>query len=1005
MNRLLKSLDQIGPYQSYTLVRPLDPLSQRWEVKSEHGGVYHARPFPIPLPADFTPQRLEREQSRLIKECQRWKEIHLGRPQWVDTFCEGQTLYWIEKPIIGAPLSSISNPLNLAEGLYLTAEVLHLLDEIHAHRDFKSDEPLLHLNLHPSTLWRSQSGRIILMDPLLPTLIELRSKYQLQKVDELDGQQPPEFSRGRWSEASDLYGVGMSILSAMSGLKVKHVDQRLQSDRFFTHDLKVPEEVQTFFQRLTAFRASYRFETTEQAIEALYTLPLELKHIRYQKEESSPPSSSSVETPSTIPSSSPKEPLLFSDDLFPPSLSKTQDLMGDDQIDSAQEIPSVDLQDLSDEILHTSTDSPQNDEEEDLVIVFDFDDDQEGDQNHMLDHTQDQRLDDHQGPILDPIKEIDIPSSLSLPSTSTLSQDEISPWTQYGQKIATDKLEDFKKSHLQKHHQWRQSKTQSRSHLTQGTEVEVEIIDSALNQWSGSLSKNTKRALLFFIGLTCLGALLFFGLSTSSSLNSSSSNSLSQSLTKPHSSQVHSQQRTRRKATSEKSQGSRLSKDNRFEPSRPSLPTYKTDRIQWVSIEEGTFMMGSSKGDKWTLPNETPPHLVRVSSFQISRTPVTVRQYRTCVQKGGCSADHLNQTDWGDPHLCNWNKVTRQDHPINCINWFQALQYARWIGGRLPSEAEWAFVAQNRGQSRLYPWGTEEVSCKYAHVYDAERGSGCGTNKTSEVCQYTRGTSQHGLCDLIGNIWEWVLDEAHSDYEGAPSNGKAWTSLNPLDLSDLSVLERSKRVLRGGGSFEDQDWAVSARRLFERAHVRKHTIGFRVVRDSESSARARRRFHSSTLIPDSSTLTHRPESSSPDRDPSAEAEKSSVEILPPKKPSSDSLDKKPSSISPSSLPQKKPSSSSSPSLGLPSSTPSPSKESLPASSSSLHSKPSSNSNRLSRPLPLGKKPSQGINLQSPSIPPKSSTSLPKESPPPSTPPVRPTRFRRLRPRPPAIGSE
>ena len=297
MNRLLKPLDQIGPFQNYTLVRPIDSFSQRWEVKSESGQIYHARPFSIPLPTGFDFDRLEREQTRLIKECQRWKDVFLGRPSWVDAFCEGQTFYWIEKPIMGAPLSSIEHPLTLAEGLYLTEEILHLLDEIHACRDFKSDESLLHLNLHPSTIWRSKEGHILLMDPLLPTLIELRSKYQLQKVDELDGQNAPELSRGRWGDPSDLYGVGMSILSAMSGLKVKSVDQRLQSDRFFTHDVSVPEEVQAFFEKLTAFRASHRFENTVQALEALYALPIQFRYIEVSADSfeahrtSSPPSS------------------------------------------------------------------------------------------------------------------------------------------------------------------------------------------------------------------------------------------------------------------------------------------------------------------------------------------------------------------------------------------------------------------------------------------------------------------------------------------------------------------------------------------------------------------------------------------------------------------------------------------------------------------------------------------------------------------------------------------
>ena len=184
--------------------------------------------------------------------------------------------------------------------------------------------------------------------------------------------------------------------------------------------------------------------------------------------------------------------------------------------------------------------------------------------------------------------------------------------------------------------------------------------------------------------------------------------------------------------------------------------------------------MGSTTGD----PDELPLHQVTLPSFQIAKTEVTVGQYAACVSAGVCS---LPGTGSGS----NWNVSGHEDHPVNFVDWNQALAFCAWAGGRLPTEAEWEYVARANGQSVEYPWGNNAPTCPYAVMNDGTVG--CGTGGTWPVCSKLAGSAPNGLCDLSGNVYEWVQDWYHSDYIGAPVDGTPWET--PAG---------SRRVHRGG---------------------------------------------------------------------------------------------------------------------------------------------------------------------------------------------------------------
>ncbi len=235
----------------------------------------------------------------------------------------------------------------------------------------------------------------------------------------------------------------------------------------------------------------------------------------------------------------------------------------------------------------------------------------------------------------------------------------------------------------------------------------------------------------------------------------------------------------------------------------------KTALIVWVLIPGGTFQMGSTQ-----FPDEQPIHAVTVKAFELGRTEVTNRQYQLCVLAGACTVPDLK---------CLGPAFRGLEQPVVCVTWAQARAFAAWAGGRLPTEAELEHAARG-GDKRRYAWGDEKPTCKRAVFEEREGAPGCGRGATWPVCSKPLGRSKHGLCDLAGNVWEWAEDWWHNSYEGAPSDGSAWTA-NPSP--------EMRRADRGGAWNGDaHNLRVSTRdREDPEIHSERGT-GLRVARDA-----------------------------------------------------------------------------------------------------------------------------------------------------------------------------
>ena len=233
--------------------------------------------------------------------------------------------------------------------------------------------------------------------------------------------------------------------------------------------------------------------------------------------------------------------------------------------------------------------------------------------------------------------------------------------------------------------------------------------------------------------------------------------------------------------------------------------------VEWVTIPAGRFNMGTA-GHR---DDEAPVHEVRVPTFQLSATEVTVAQYRSCVEAGACTEPSAATTK---PN-CNWGRDDHEDHPINCVDWHQALAFARWAGARLPSESEWEYAAR-AGTTTPFSSGrcltTEQANFNGKYPVD-----GCpeGIYRAQTTPVRSFPANPWGLHDMHGNVWEWVMDSWKS-YTETPVDG------SPRISRSIYVL----RVYRGGGWYSVAESCRSAKRGKRDRDYRHYGLGFRLAR-------------------------------------------------------------------------------------------------------------------------------------------------------------------------------
>jgi len=196
-----------------------------------------------------------------------------------------------------------------------------------------------------------------------------------------------------------------------------------------------------------------------------------------------------------------------------------------------------------------------------------------------------------------------------------------------------------------------------------------------------------------------------------------------------------------------------------------------------VKIPGGEFLMGSPEGQGDS--NEHPAHQVKVSEFLIDKTEVTWRQYRKFAAAEGRALP--DAPPWGMP----------DDYAASSILWDEAQAYCGWVGGRLPTEAEWEKAARGT-DGRIYPWGNE---------WDGSRCNSIdgGPHRPESVGSFPGCISPDGVLDMPGSVWEWCADWYGEDYYvGSPA------------ADPKGPASGNRRVLRGGNWMSHYPWLRAA---------------------------------------------------------------------------------------------------------------------------------------------------------------------------------------------------
>jgi formylglycine-generating enzyme required for sulfatase activity len=263
----------------------------------------------------------------------------------------------------------------------------------------------------------------------------------------------------------------------------------------------------------------------------------------------------------------------------------------------------------------------------------------------------------------------------------------------------------------------------------------------------------------------------------------------------------------------------------RVEPSADRDMT--PDLGERVALPGGEFLMGTEDAEGFPADAEGPIRLVQLDPFSIGATSVTNDQFARFVAATGHRTEAesygwsfvfagflpgavrkisprpdgtpwwcaVQGADWQHPEGPGSALEDRGDHPVVHVSWNDAVAYCDWVGGRLPTEAEWEYAARGGLRQARYPWGDEltpagEHRCNiWQGRFPIRNDAEDGYRGTAPVRSFP--ANGYGLYEVVGNVWEWTADNWGTDHDQQSS------ATTPI-MNPTGPDQGTQRVMRGG---------------------------------------------------------------------------------------------------------------------------------------------------------------------------------------------------------------
>lgn len=247
------------------------------------------------------------------------------------------------------------------------------------------------------------------------------------------------------------------------------------------------------------------------------------------------------------------------------------------------------------------------------------------------------------------------------------------------------------------------------------------------------------------------------------------------------------------------------------------------DGMVLMFVPEGSFLMGSNSNDAYA--HEKPQHEVYLDAFYMDAYEVSNAMFlkfvettghETLAEEQGYSYMYNSSSTWAAFDGVNWRHPMGADSsyqdslPVTHVNKYDAQAYCAWVGGRLPTEAEWEKAAKG-DDDRIYPWGNS---------FDGSRVHNNSSEGPISVYASVGGASPYGIYNLAGNVFEWTND---------------WYDANYYDYSPYDNPQGPAGgewvAVRGGGWKSSNNYVRASHRDISQPDAMNYVMGFRCIMD------------------------------------------------------------------------------------------------------------------------------------------------------------------------------